>query len=131
LRNTAAYLLALGLFGEAGTAAREGLELAVRTDNAHWAAIAIGHLAHFAAETGDTIAATRLLGYTDAVYRKAGNAREPTELRGYARALDLIRAALPEARISDLLAEGGALDQDAATAEAMAIVQPNSQEGPQ
>jgi len=126
LLNAAAYLLALRRLDEAWAAARESLELAMSTDVALYVAVAIGHLAHLAVETGDPVRATRLLGYADAVYRRNGNEREPTERRGYDRALELIRATLPEDRILTLIAEGSAMEQDAAFAEAMAIPKPPS-----
>jgi predicted ATPase/class 3 adenylate cyclase len=124
LLNAAAYLLALGRLTEAWTAARESLDLALRTDVSLYVAVAIGHMAHLAAETGDPAQAATLLGYVDAVYAKNGNVREPTERRGYERGLELIRAAVPEERIRALVAEGAALDQDAAAAAAMAVPQP-------
>ncbi len=124
LQNAAAYLLALRRFDEAWAAARESLVLARHADVADYFANAIGHLAQVAAETADSVRAARLLGYSDAVYGTIGDAREATEQRGYARALDLIRAVLPENRIAALMAQGAALEQDTAFAEAMAIAQP-------
>jgi predicted ATPase/class 3 adenylate cyclase len=124
LQNAAAYLLALARFDEAWAAAKESLELALRADVADYFANAIGHLAHLAAETGDPARAARLLGYSDTVYRKIGDVRELTEQRGYDRALELIRAALSDDRIRALMAEGAAMEQDAAVAEAMAIPRP-------
>jgi hypothetical protein len=124
--NAAAYLLALSHCAEAWLAARESLDLALRTDVELYVAVAIGHLAHVAAETGDLTPAARLLGYADAVYRRNGNAREPTERRGYERALELIRTALPADQIDTLMVEGAAMQQEAAVAEAMTIRQPSS-----
>ena len=131
LLNAAAYLLALERLDEAWAAARESLELALRTDVGLYVAVAIGHLAHLAAETGDPERATKLLGYTDAVYKKNGNAREPTEQRGYDRAVELTRAALPEERLRALIAEGAPMEQEAAAAEAMAIPQPTASQASQ
>jgi predicted ATPase/class 3 adenylate cyclase len=131
LLNAAAYLLALGRLNEASVAARESLQLALRTDVALYVAVAIGHLAHLAAETVDPIRAARLLGYADAVYKKNGNAREPTEQRGYDRSLELIRATLPKDQIGTLMAEGAAMEQDAAATEAMAIPQPPASQASQ
>ncbi len=124
LQNAAAYLLALTRFDEAWAAARESLELALPADLADFSANAIGHFAHLAAETGDPVRAARLLGYSDAVYVRIGDVREPTEQRGYDRALERIRTTLAEDRIRALMAEGAAMEQDAAVAEAMAIPQP-------
>jgi diguanylate cyclase (GGDEF)-like protein len=124
LRNAAAYLLALGRLDEAWIAAREGLELALRAGDALWVAIAIGHLANLAAENGDMPRAARLLGYVDAIYRKIGNTREPTEQRGADRTLALLRSALSEDRIAELKGESATLEQDAAVAEATEIARP-------
>jgi predicted ATPase len=123
--NGAAYLLALERLDQGWVSAREGLELSLRLDNSMTGAWAIGHLAQLAAETGDVERAVLLLGNADAAYRETGSAREPTEQRGYDRALELIRATLPEDRIVALLAEGAAMGADAAAAEAMAIPQPH------
>jgi tetratricopeptide (TPR) repeat protein len=124
--NATAYMLALSRLDDGWTFAREGLELSLRSGNTMSSGWAIGHLAHVAAETGDATRAARLLGYVEEAYRKTGSAREPTEQRGYERALALIRANLPEERIAVLTAEGTALDQDGATAEAMAVARPDS-----
>jgi predicted ATPase len=124
LLNKAAYLLALERFDEAWTAAREGLGLALRVDQAFAVTVGIAHLAHLAAESGDPVRAARMLGYCDAVYLKLGNIREPTEQQSYGRTLELIHAALPEERMSALTNEGAAMEQDAAAIEAMAVPQP-------
>jgi predicted ATPase/class 3 adenylate cyclase len=126
LGNAAAYLLALRRFDEAWAAVRENLELCVVRDEVDWLAVSIGHHAHLAAETGDVVRAARLLGYADAVFRKVGSTREPTEQLGYGRTRELIRAALSEDRIAVLITEGAAMEQDAAVAEALAIPQPGA-----
>jgi predicted ATPase len=122
--NATAYVLALARLDDGWTFAREGLELSLRLDDAMSAAWAIGHLGQIAAETGEVVQAARLLGYADAAYRKTGSAREPTERRGYDRALELIRVTLSDDRIHALMAEGAALDQSSAIAEALKIPQP-------
>ncbi|HMD01838.1 MAG TPA: GAF domain-containing protein, partial [Candidatus Baltobacteraceae bacterium] len=122
--NATAYQLALERFDEAWSSAREGLELGLRLDSTITVAWAIDHLARLAVEAGDSVRAARLLGYSDAVYREADNERALTERLAYERALELIRSALPKERVGALMAEGAALQQDAATAEALAIPQP-------
>lgn len=129
LLNAAAYLLMLARFDEAWSAARESLELALREDSG-LAVLSLGHLAQVAAETGDSVRAARLLGYADAAYGKGGKVRELTEQRGYDRALELIRAALSDDRIRALMAEGAAMERDAAVAEAMSIPQPPASGAP-
>ncbi len=122
--NATAYRLALARHEQAWTSAREGLELSMRLDSSMSAAWAIGHLAQLAAEGGDSERATQLLGYTDAAYHETGSARAPTEQNGYDRALELIRATLPDDRIRILLSYGAAMPPDVAVAEAMAIPRP-------
>jgi hypothetical protein len=118
--NAAAYLLALRRFDEAWECSREGLDLALRHDSAMAVAWAIGHVAELAAENGDAERSARLLGYAGEAYRKTGTAREPTEQRGYDRALELIRDELPEDRIRALMAEGASWELDSIAAEAAA-----------
>jgi predicted ATPase len=121
LQNAAGYLLALGRFDEAGSAAAESLELALRTGDAHRINVGISHLAQLAAETGEPKRAALLLGFSDAGYVRTGSAREPTERRGYERACELIRDRLPDDTISALMAQGAAMEPDAAAAEASSI----------
>lgn len=64
--------------------------------------------------------ATRLLGYTDAVYGRAGFTREPTEHAGYVRTLETLQEALPSERLNDLLGRGGDLDRARAVTLAQA-----------
>ncbi len=122
--NAAAYLLALARLDEAWSSAREGLELSLRLDSSMSAAWAIEHLAQVAAETGDPVRAARLLGFTDAAYHETGSTRAPTEQSGYDRTRELVRVALSEDRVRKLTAEGAALDQNAAGADAMMVPQP-------
>jgi len=126
LLNLSGYRLALGRLDEAWSNAHEALPLVLHAEDSMLIAIAVEHLGGVAAETGDPERAARFLGYADAVYRELGFVREPTERRGYDRAQELIRAALPEDRIASLLAAGEAMDQDAAVAEALAIPQPGT-----
>jgi predicted ATPase len=126
LLNATAYLLAMGRFEEAWESAREGLELALRIDNAPASAWAIGHLAELAAETGDVALAARLLGYADSVDIDTGGAREPTEQRGYDRAMHLIRERFSEKEIFDLMAAGATATRDAIAREATSIPRPRA-----
>lgn len=85
--NSAAYLLALGRLEDAWERAREGLDAASRVGGSTYAAMAIGHLAEIAANCGEIHQAARLLGWAVVVYSTTGGAREPTEQRGYERAV--------------------------------------------
>ena len=126
LSNITAYLLMLGRLDEAWLTGRESIELSLRQSNAYELAALIGHHSHLAAETGDSERAVRMLGWVDAAYRKLGNAREHTEQRGYDRMQTLIRAALPQERITALLAEGEAMEEAAVFAEASKISRPRA-----
>ncbi|HTA37882.1 MAG TPA: hypothetical protein VK760_02340, partial [Candidatus Acidoferrales bacterium] len=123
LLNEAAYLIAENDLAAAWGAAREVLELAQQHEDPLTAAVAIGHLARVAAE-GDQASAARLLGYVNSAYARAGSLREPTEQRGYDRALELIRAALPEDRVAALMLQGAALSPRHAAEDALAIAKP-------
>lgn len=122
--NAAAYLLAMQRWNEGWHAAREGLELALRLDSLMPGTWAIGHLAEIAAEFGDARLAARLLGFTDAAYAKTGSAREPTEQRGYDRALERVCAELPLEQLRPVLAQGAALEFELAAAEAATVPEP-------
>lgn len=126
LQNKAAYLLALGRFDDAAAAARESLMLARSDGEKHRMAVAIGHLAQLEAEIGDPHKAARLIGYVDEEYRKTSSAREQTERRGYSRAIELIRQALPEDQMLALMREGAVMQIDTAVAEALATTQAKS-----
>ncbi len=126
LLNAAGYRLASGEFEEAWCAARESLELAMQADDAYRADVAIGHLAHVAAETGDAVRAARLLGYADAAFRRLAGARHATEQRGYERACEIVRATIAEDRAAALGAQGAAMERRAAAAEALAIARPSA-----
>lgn len=128
LLNASAYLLAMDRFEEAWDAAREGLELALRLDNAMARAWAVGHLAEVAAANGDASRAARLLGHADAIYAKTGTAREPTEQRGYDRTLLLISGALPQHEMSGLFMAGSVEAIEAIARDAQAIARPRARE---
>lgn len=122
LLNLAAYRIAEGELTEAWPAAREALELAQRRDDAFIIAVGAAHAARLGAERGDVESAARLTGFVDASYERMGAVREPTEKKSYDRTIELLESALPGERLASLRAEGAALDQDAAVAEALLVV---------
>jgi predicted ATPase/DNA-binding XRE family transcriptional regulator len=109
--NEAAYLIALGRFDDAAAAVREALDLALRVDIAHWVRIAIGHIAHIFAETGDAERAALLLWYVDEDYHRAGEEREITEQRGHERTLQLVRASISDDELAALRVRGAGMDR--------------------
>ncbi len=123
LLNGAAYLLVTGDAPTAWSSAREALELALECENSFLAAIAVGHLARMCAER-DPERAARLAGFVDAFNAREQIVREPTEQQGYEELLALVRGSLTEDRLNALLAEGAAMDQASAAADALAIPQP-------
>ncbi len=121
--NRAAYLLALGQFDEAMFACRQAVKSALTSGAAGTIVMAVGHVAHVAAERGNLARAASLLGYVNMEYDTTiqTSKRENTEQIGYDRTIALIRAALPEERISALMAEGAAMGQAAALAQVAAL----------
>jgi hypothetical protein len=71
-------------------------------------------LALLAALQGRPHTAARLLGHARETYRRLGTELPETDDPAYARAEALVRAALPAWRVERLLAEGAALDAEAA-----------------
>lgn len=86
-----------------------------------YAAIATQHLATVAALLGDHSRAARLCGYVDAWYEAQGCERDATERRTYEILTDSLRNAMREPEIATLVADGAALSQEQATAEALAV----------
>lgn len=119
LRNQAAYLLALNRAPEAAAVAREALRMSCERGDAYGDAIAIEHLAHAAAMEARFERSARLMGYADSVYVRDGHARESTEARGYERTMLLLRRALSEERIGELMSRGALLSQADAVKEAL------------
>jgi hypothetical protein len=77
---------------------------------------ASAYLALLCAQEGRCEAAVRLAAYSEAIYAARGEARERNEAEATARAWSLARAALDEATIERLRAEGATL-RDAEIAE--------------
>jgi predicted ATPase/class 3 adenylate cyclase len=121
LANLAAYLLAVDDPIEARAAAREALIRAQETESGFLVAIAVEHLAVAGAVLGEWRGPARLLGFSDAYYRKNGTTREPTEQRGYDQLTAALRATVEPEEIERLMADGALLDERAAIDEALCI----------
>ena len=121
LANLAAYLLTIDDPIEARAAAREGLIRAQETQSRFLVAISIEHLAVAGALLGEPGPAARLLGFSDAYYRKGGTHREPTEQSGYDRLMGLLGQSFTLDEIARLMAEGESLDERSAIDEALCI----------
>ena len=121
LANLAAYLLAIDDPIEARAAARESLIRAQETQSRFLVVISIEHLAVTGAVLGDPKMAARLLGFSDAHYRREGTRREPTEQLGFERLSALLRAAIEPDEIDRLMAAGATLNERAAIDEALRI----------
>ena len=104
LDNLAAYLLAMGRYGEARAHAREALVAATETQGDVFAAFALQHLAAVAAlqPNEDRTRAARLLGYADGRLSALEAQREYTEQQEYDRML----AALHDAFEQDEVKQG-------------------------
>ncbi|GGF13015.1 LuxR family transcriptional regulator [Aliidongia dinghuensis] len=121
LANLAAYLLAVDDPIEARAAAREALIRAQETQSKFLVVISIEHLAVAGAVLSDLEKAARLLGFSDAHYRREGTRREPTEQLGFDRLTAQLKAALEPDELDRLLAEGAALDPRRAIDEALSL----------
>lgn len=121
LANLAAYLLTIDDPIEARTAAREALIRAQETQSRFLVAISIEHLAVAGAVLGERALSARLVGFSDAHYRKGGTRREPTEQSGYDRLMVLLGERFTPDEIARLMAEGESLDERSAIDEALGI----------
>jgi predicted ATPase len=120
--NEAAYCLALGETAGARDAAREGLALAQRGQQADAFLAALQHLATVAANGGDARTGALILGYVDYRNRIRGYEREATERRTYEIAIRALDALLPAAERNQLMAAGSEFDEERAVELAVAIV---------
>ena len=132
LDNIALYLVLLDRFDEAERCAREALALALeyRRESGHLnvlAAQALQHLAAIAAlqagsraESASTgLRAARILGFVDARLSAMGAARlNNQERREYDRALAVLQGVLGAAGLTTGLAEGAAMSESEAIAQA-------------
>ena len=119
--DLAAYAIADGDLGDACAQARTVIAMNDRVDQPVHLTIAIDHLAVVAALRGDAERAARLLGYTDAMFRRLAYARQPVEQRGEEQARAVLAQRLDDDAAVLLAAEGEALGRDAAVAEALAV----------
>jgi predicted ATPase/class 3 adenylate cyclase len=119
LINVTAYLMELGRLSEARATAREALNVAKEIQSEIHHAIAIQHLAAFAAHCGDASRAARLFGYVDCAYERLGNAREPTEAREYERAMGVLRKRLSADELTANVRTGAVLSGQQAEHEAL------------
>jgi predicted ATPase/DNA-binding XRE family transcriptional regulator len=121
LCDHAAYAIAADDLPEACVHAGVVIAMADRVDQQMQVTIAIEHLAIVAALGGECECAARLLGFTDATLRRLAYCRQPMESAGVERARTCLAAALDEATLLWLNAEGEALENDRAGAEALRI----------
>ena len=121
LSNTAAYLLALDRFGEAGKTAAEALTQAIQEKNSLWTAFALQHLAAIAALKGDATRGARLLGFVDVRIAELEHQREHTEEQEYRRTMGALRKTLRDGELEKLMTEGRSLSQERSVAEALRI----------
>jgi predicted ATPase/class 3 adenylate cyclase len=130
LLNNAAYLIALGRYGEARTAAREALTLARDLQYEVYVVFALQHLAAFAGlrpceddarALGERARAARLLGYADARLAALQAAREYTEQQEYDKLLPALRNGLGDDELAKFMTEGSTWSEDRAVNEAMLV----------
>jgi tetratricopeptide (TPR) repeat protein len=129
--NAAAYLISLDRYDEARTYARTALETAARLrfpPEKLWALLHLAAIsvlepqAHGTEQAIEAVErAARLIGFVSNQYDEMGGALGPTERREFERILDALGVALPPDRISSLRANGAAMSDDEAVAEAMHV----------
>lgn len=119
LANLSAYLISKGQFDEAEAAAKESLRYARDVQYPLLVTCSVQHLAAIAAGRGDHERAALLLGHTNVWF--AANFREPTEQSEYDAATRMLREALGEQRLSELLQRGSTMPQEQAIADALKI----------
>lgn len=124
----AAYLVALGRYDEARTAARRALPAARDLQFSSGLAWALQHLAAIAAlcpsadvPVEDRRRAARVLGFVDARLKVLEKSRTYTEQQEYDKMIAALRDALGEQELAKLIDEGRGWSEDRAVAEAMLI----------
>ncbi len=127
--NMSAYLVALGRYDEARTAARDALSYVLDTEYCEGIAWTLQHLAAIAAlrlnadapVVEDRRRAARILGYVNASLVALEVIRDYTEQQEYDAMIPALRDALGENELSKLMAEGTTWSEDHAVAAAMLI----------
>ncbi|MDQ6825059.1 MAG: tetratricopeptide repeat protein [Candidatus Eremiobacteraeota bacterium] len=117
--NLGAYLIFLERFSEARDTLRRAVRYLHETELPYNVVICTQSLALVAATNNAHTRAARLLGFADAQYQKLEIQREPTEAMIYDRLMKLLRTQLNDTEIAALRAEGAALTEDQAVAEAL------------
>jgi len=127
LCNSAAYLIALDRYQEAREIAREALRRsrAIGSVNAaFWAMQHLAAIAVFDRNRGDSNEslhnAASILGFVDETTTRRGKQRYYTEQQEYDKMLALLRKALGENELEQLMAVGKALPEERAIAEVLA-----------
>jgi tetratricopeptide (TPR) repeat protein len=119
--NIAAYLLYLGKFEEARSAARNALRLSRDAQLSGHVAISIQNLAFVAAVRGDARLSARLLGHASNTFDQHNFTLEHTEMVINEKLRSLLREKLRDDEIVQLLKEGEGLTEDQAVEEALRI----------
>ncbi len=121
LNNLAAYVMALDRFDEARELARKALRLARDAQYVAHVSISIQHLARVGAAKGEPKLAARLLGYSNATFKRNEFSLEHTEQQGNDKLVAALRTMLDERELERLFEEGAALTEDQAVEEALRI----------
>jgi tetratricopeptide (TPR) repeat protein len=116
--NIAFFSIVLGDQESAATHARDALDLAARTHNPMMIPIVISYIAVLVHDGAPTRAA-RLLGYAESRLAEMDWHQTPVERKIHANLQLPLRAKFTNERLTELLAEGAALSDDRAVAEAL------------
>ncbi len=121
LVNIAGYLVELGRLDEARTMARDAIDANREGQWPSQTVIAVQHLAVIAALQGEHLGGAKLLGYTDAAYAALHAWREPTEQKGYDRAMVALRERLSAEQLKAAFAEGSTWSDERSVEEALRL----------
>ena len=120
--NEAAYALAMGNFDEVRSSLEPALEIIEQRNNYMWRAVALEHVALYAALCGMWPDSARLIGYCTARLNSFGIVRQPLEARGYERARTILGGVLGAAEFDRYMASGADLSDEGAGRLARAIL---------
>lgn len=121
LNNLTSYYIAADRFIEAKLTAFNGLHKARAIGWPAAVARMVEYVALISALEGDSVRATRLVGYTERFYETETASREITEQRAYDRLCETLASTFDWARLAELRAEGAGMSEMDVVEEALQL----------
>ena len=130
LTNMSAYLISLARYDEAEQCAREALEVARQQKHGVTLAFALDHFGAIATLRPQVLAgrratvlaqAARILGFVGARLAAMGSARAPVQEQQYDRVVTVLRDAMDDETVANLMAAGATMPEEQAIHEALEI----------